>query len=193
MALFPLGILSAAGAGGGPAAPSAYELISSTILGSTQSDVVFSSLGDYASTYKHLQIRTVLRAGKSAGDVPFLLRVNGITATNYRYKIMYGTGTSAASFAGGSLDNGIYFGNPVPGATAASGLYAGVIIDILDAYSTTKNKTVRGMTSSFTSVPAVQLCSGVLFNTAAVSSLTIYPDTGGWVAGSRFSIYGIKG
>jgi hypothetical protein len=50
---FPLGILSAAGAGGGVAGD--YELISSEILGTTAASVTFSSLGDYAppiSTYK---------------------------------------------------------------------------------------------------------------------------------------------
>jgi hypothetical protein len=57
---FPLGILSAAGAGGGVAGD--YELISSEILGTTAASVTFSSLGDYSSTYKHLQIRAVCLA-----------------------------------------------------------------------------------------------------------------------------------
>lgn len=189
--LIPLGIL--ASAGGVPPIPPAYELISTTTLGSTASDVTFSNLGDWASTYKHLQIRTVIRAGKSAGDVPYLLRINGVSSVNYRWKIMYGSNTTAASFAGSAADNGIYFGNPVPGATSASGLFGGAVIDILDPYSTTKNKTVRGVFGAFTSVPSVQLASGALFDTASISSLTIYPDSGGWVAGSRFSIYGIRG
>jgi hypothetical protein len=190
MALFPLGILSAAGAGG--AFSSDYELITSTVLGSTQSDFVFSSLGDYSSTYKHLQIRATIRGGKSAGDVPLILRLNGITTASYRWHFLYGNGSSVFSTGAGSADTGMYFGNPVPGATSTSNNFCGAVIDILDPYSTTKNKTLRGLFGT-TSPNSISLASGALFDTASVTSVTIYPDTGGWVAGSRFSLYGIKG
>lgn len=45
---FPLGILSAAGAGGVVAGD--YELISTQILAATTNSVTFTSLGDFAST-----------------------------------------------------------------------------------------------------------------------------------------------
>jgi hypothetical protein len=81
MSLFPLGILSAAGAGGVGAT---YELIESQILGSNQSSITFSSLATYASTYKHLQIRA---AGKGSGnsfeETNVNLRFNGDTGSNY--------------------------------------------------------------------------------------------------------------
>jgi hypothetical protein len=192
MTLSALGIFSAAGAGGGPAAAPAYELISTTILGSTQSELTFSNLGDWSSTYKHLQIRATIRSGKVAGDVPLLIRFNGITSNSYLYHILYGTNTTAANYSGGSPDNGIYLGNPIPGTSATASAFAGVVIDVLDSYSTTKNKTIRALYGG-TSPNAVQFASGGFFSTASVSSITIYPDSGGWVSGSRFSIYGIKG
>ena len=193
MTLSALGIFSAAGAGGGPAPIPDYELISTTILGSTQSDLTFSNLGDWSSTYKHLQIRTAIRGGKSAGDVPLIMRINGVSTTSYWYRIMYGSNSTAAVFAGGTPSNEIYFGNPVPGATSTANNFGVGVIDILDSYSTTKNKTVRGFFGAHPPAPAVNLASGALFSTASVSSITLYPDSGGWVAGSRFSIYGVKG
>jgi hypothetical protein len=39
----------------------------------------------------------------------------------------------------------------------------------------------------------VQLQSGLFNNTAAITSMTIFGNTGNLVAGTRFSLYGIKG
>jgi hypothetical protein len=80
------------------------------------------------------------------------------------------------------------------GNSTASSFGAGVI-DILDPFSTTKNKTLRGL-GGITSSEAtnIALRSGSWASTSAVTSITCLPfSADNWVAGSRFSLYGIKG
>ena len=73
------------------------------------------------------------------------------------------------------------------------------VLDILDAFSTTKNTTTRsltGMTMASVDVDAkrtITLFSGVLFSTVAVSDIVLSGEYGGnFVAGSRFSLMGVK-
>jgi len=67
------------------------------------------------------------------------------------------------------------------------------VLDILDAYSTTKNKTIRSLSGMTGGANNLQLYSGLWNNTAAISSLNIFPGATNFVAGSRFSLYGIRG
>ena len=189
MTLSALGIFSAAGAGGGVAL-SDYEFIESTILTGTQSSFTFSSLGTYSSTYKHLQIRAVVRSDRANTDDTLLVRVNGDTGTNYRFHLLLADGSGV--FSTGNTDNKMELGRTAGGSNA-SGIYGVNVLDVLDAYSTTKNKTFRASAGlNRASSPYVFLNSGARFNTEAISSITLFP-IGSFVSGSRFSIYGIKG
>jgi hypothetical protein len=192
MALFPLGILSAAGAGGG--AVGDYELIATTILpNSVATTVTFSNLGDYSSTYKHLQIRWTARTVMAASTSDSLIvRANGISTTSYAHHQLVGNGSVMES-GGSSSINQMRLGRitAVNGTTNAFG--AGVI-DILDPYSTTKNTTFRGFSGTTGADNFVFLYSGFFNNTASITQLDLSGlDNSGLVAGSRFSIYGIRG
>jgi hypothetical protein len=92
--LIPFGILSAAGAGGGVAGD--YELISSEILGTTAASVTFSSLGDYSSTYKHLQIRAVVRHSAADNENYTTITFNGSDFVETHYLV----GLGSSVFAG---------------------------------------------------------------------------------------------
>jgi hypothetical protein len=194
MALFPLGILSAAGAGGGVPL-SDYELISSTILGSSTPSITFSSLGTYSSTYKHLQIRAITRSDRSDVDESLQLRFNSVTGSgNYRAHELIGNGSTVSSSPFGETDR-ILTGFATVGATATANAFGGIVIDILDPYSTSKNTTIKALSGATVSTRTrVILSSGVWLNTNAVSSIDLAPFFGSnFVAGSRFSIYGIRG
>jgi hypothetical protein len=191
MALFPLGILSAAGAGG--VAGPAYELIQTYVLDSSQASVTFSSLGDYSSTYKHLQIRMVGKGSGSGAELLTLMTFNGDTA-NYISHQLYGYNGSVAS--------GAVTGTPTRamiGYTANANVtsaFGSIVVDILDPYSTTKNTTSRALSGNAggTGVNAiVNLQSHLFLLTNAVASTTISPLSGSFIAGSRFSLYGITG
>jgi hypothetical protein len=191
MALFPLGILSAAGAGGG-AALSDYELIETQILGSNQASVIFSSLGTYSSTYKHLQIRLLGRQTLAAGGQgDIYVRFNADSSSNYARHFLSGNGSSVTS--GATANNSFALGGQAPYNNETTGAFGGSVIDILDAYSTTKNKTTRTFTGQASTNSSVNLSSGVWRNTASITSLTLFPQNGSHSANSRFSLYGIKG
>jgi hypothetical protein len=186
MALFPLGILSAAGAGG--ADLGSYDLLETQILGSATSEIVFSSLATYASTYKHLQIRFSARS--SSGAINLRMRINGNTGSNYAWHFLEGNGSSVGSGSGATqtqMSLGVV-------ATTANQFSPGVI-DILDSYSTTKNKTVRSLQGAQSGGSSwIGLHSGLYNSTDSITSVTLIAgpsDT--WTSASRFSLYGIKG
>jgi hypothetical protein len=174
--------------------PGDYELIESAILTSSQSSVTFDNLGDYAFTYKHLQIRATYRSGNTAGGfLDGTFRLNGDTGSNYSYHNLYTTDGPVKSEGGANTTSMRYW---VPALNGQSNHYAAGVFDILDAYSTTKNKTLRLFTGNMASTTFyfhfVNLFSGNWRNTASTTSITMAtPDN--FIAGSRFSLYGIKG
>jgi hypothetical protein len=187
MALFPLGILSAAGA---EVVGPAYELIETSILGSAQSEVVFSSLATYASTYKHLQIRATARTTRTEINDAIFIRLNGNTGANYARHQMFGNGSSVSSIAGSSETS--TGNNALPGANSTANSFGALVFDLVDAYSSTKNTTIKSFSGLTASFDQVMLASGLFNNTASITSVTLFSNST-FVAGSRFSIYGIKG
>lgn len=174
-------------AGGGGAAAD-YELISTTVLGSSAASVTFSGLN--TGFYKHLQIRGVVRSAYVSGsDAAVSLQFNGDTATNYNSHYLYGSGGTPSSGSYGNAGN-MSLTSTTAGASP-SGAFGPFIADILDPFSTSKNKTVRCLSGSPGVV--VFLKSGLWMSTAAVTSITLYGVLGNMEAGSRFSIYGLRG
>jgi hypothetical protein len=185
MTLSALGIFSAAGAGG----LGAYELISTTILGSTAASVDLTGLSSYSTTYKHLQIRYSAKdttTGRQGN-----IRFNGITTTSYARHTLRANASTVSSTQASSLTS-ITMPDSTQGSTNANA-FAGGVIDILDAYSTTKNKTVRALYGIEDGGSGyITLLSGLFNSTAATDSIQLNaPST--FAIGTRVSIYGIKG
>jgi hypothetical protein len=193
MTLSALGILSAAGAGGVVAG--AYDLISTTILTGNQSSIVFD-VSSFASTYKHLQIRAVGRSsggsiGSQEGDA-ILIRFNGDTGSNYAHHALFGNGSTVNSGAAASTT--AMAAQRFTDSTGTANAFGAFIADFLDPFSTTKNKTLRVMGGTTNQVTTINLNSGHWRSTAAVTSITLTPNVGAnFNAGSRFSIYGLRG
>jgi hypothetical protein len=173
----------------GYGALSDYELIATEILTASQTSVVFSSLGDYASTYKHLEVRLVARSSRADSADAVIIRLNGDTGSNYAYHRLIGEGSGV--FSGGATSTS----SPQIGAVTASldpaNSFGSMVISILDTYSTTKNKTMRSLDGA-TGI-LVGLYSALHISTSATSSVQLLPSSGNFVTGSRFSLYGIKG
>lgn len=181
---FGLGFFATAGAGG---AAGSFDLLETQVLGSNTASVTFSSLSTY-SNYQHFQLRVTARMSFSDPERSLVLRFNADTASNYNNHGLFGNGSSAGSFY--FADTYISIGS-FPAANATANAFGPGVIDILDPYETTKNKTVRSLAGTPTT-PQISLRSGLWRNTAAVSSITLLDPTSNLVTGSRFSLYGIK-
>jgi len=166
-----------------------FELIDSVFLAANAASIVFSGLGQYSSEYKNLQIRFVARSTRSSTSDGTTIRFNEDSGSNYSRHGLVGDGASVTSYG---LANQTYGdAAPVTAASSTSNFFGASITDILDAY-TAKNKTVRSF-GGITSVAVVLLNSGSWRNSSLVTSITVSPQAGpSFLAGSRFSIYGIR-
>ena len=184
----PLGVLAVAGAGaaGGGLA---YDLLESTVLGSDTASVTFSSLGAY-SAYKHLQLRTVIRGTRAASVADVFIRLNDDSAGNYSYHLLRGNGSSVSSDAYPNSSNVLVA--YATGSTFTANGFASTVIDILDFSNTSKNTTTRSLMGLAGTNNQIILASSAWRNTAAVTSIRLAPESGNFVTGSRFSLYGIK-
>lgn len=179
-----LGVVQEQAISVGPVAEvGSYDLLATEILTSTQSSVTFSSI---PSGYQHLQIRNVASVD-GAADGSVRLRLNGDTGNNYSRHFLYGNGSSVGSVAATSVAE-----MPIGAVNVSTTGFGAGVTDILDAFNTSKYTTIRSLYGIKTSESLIYLASGNWRNTAAITSLTIFPTSGNFIAGSRFSIYGIK-
>jgi hypothetical protein len=165
----------------------AFELITTSILSSAAASVVFSSI---PQTYKHLQIRMVTRGNNSSGVFALYGSFNGNqTYAWHRIK----TDGSSNTADGASSQSVMVIGNQ-PNANDTSNAFSGTIVDIPEYTSSSKNKIVKyiswfvGSNYGF-----VHAGSAAQFDTTAINSITISQQGNQFIAGSRFSLYGIKG
>jgi len=171
-------------AGGVPPVTNSYESIA-TVTGSGSS-VTFSSI---PSGFKHYQIRGILQ--NSGGDSEAKLTFNGdTTSSNYATHQMLADGSAVYSIA--TTSSG-YIKTGITLQTSGS-IYGAFVIDILDADSTSKNKTVRTLTGvDANGSGLMRFASGAWLSTSAVSSITLTPSSGSFNTYTQFALYGIKG
>lgn len=190
MSPIPLGILALSGAGG---AGGSFELIE-TINAGSQTSATFSNLNTLTS-YKHFQIRVSARSA-AGGVLGLNVKVNGNTS-NYRNSTLYlnGNVNGASENAETSDGDSSMRIASIPGSSADSGLYGGVVIDSLDFHSTSK---VPMLTSRWGLVSGSFKVAGT--NAAVYKSATNISSLEFSIAGnetfasnSEFSIYGIRG
>lgn len=153
-------------------------------LSSTAASISFTNLERYAD-FEHLQIRMI--AGLTSGLDGFNLTFNGDTNANYSDHPLYADGTSVYSAAVANASRMAV--NLLPGD---ANVYGGSIVDFLDAFSTTKYKTVKSFFGESGSNRYVELRSGSWRSLSAISSISMVPNSGSLKSGSRFSLYGFK-
>jgi hypothetical protein len=154
-------------------------------LSSTASSVTFSNLAQY-SDYQHLQFRVTGRSSRPADNDNLTVRFNSDSGTNYSFHRLYAQSSLVSN--AGSNETRV----SIPGFGANSpALFSSHVVDILDAFEGTKFPTIRAMGG--VSAILVGLTSGSWRNTAAINTVTFDTDVAGDIlAGSRFSLYGLK-
>jgi hypothetical protein len=182
-----LGILASATAGSA-VFTSDFELLETTALAGTATQVIFSNLDTY-SDYKHLQIRY---AAKATSSVALLhMQFNSDTDGPYITHRLIGNGSAGSSNASSTSDSAIRIDFGV--AESTSNFYGVGVIDLYDYASTAKNTTIRVFNGLNAATGRVGLQSAAYFATNAITSIRLFPSTGNFGIGCRFSLYGIKG
>jgi hypothetical protein len=194
---FGLGFFATAGAGAGGAA---YELISTQVLTSNTASISFSSI---PQTYKHLQIRWAVIA--TGGNSAFYrMRLNGATSGYAHHQLAGTTGTTSIQWYSSTSQSSIQvisrvLGNNFDGVPNSTMFSVG-FTDVLDYSSTSKNTTVRSLGGGVPPSPGsnpgeITLGSGFWADVSAITEITLGADfsSNSLLAGSRFSLYGIKG
>ena len=169
---------------GTPAVTNSYESIATVTVGSGGTTAIeFTGI---SNTYKQLQLRGIMRMS-SNGDGPTMRFNSDTTGSNYRMHYLQGNGTAASA---GTIANDFY--SPITMPNGAS-IFGGFVIDILDANSTSKNKTVRTLEGFDANGSGyVTFTSGLWMNSStAISSIKM---TGTTIQQySQVALYGIKG
>ncbi len=166
----------------------AYFPLGAVTVGSGgAANVEFTSI---PSTYTHLQVRAIIKnTANNSESVRF--RFNGDTAGNYSFHRLFGDGSSASAYGEANTS---YAGEASSSNSPQTNIFSALVYDVLDYANTNKYKTTRGLSGKdFNGSGNIFLFSGNWRNTAAVTSLTIYPNSDNFAQYSSFALYGIKG
>ena len=174
------------------ASTNSYESIATLSGNGSSTTLSFTSI---PSTYKHLQLRGVIResSGGGTGDTFLGLQINGNTGSNYALHYIIGDGGSASAAAGASQTRA-YSGIGVQSGATAN-LVGALVIDILDYQNTNKNKTIRVLSGDDRNgAGAIALISGLWQSTTAINRVDVYSKDGQPLSTlSKVALYGIKG
>jgi len=161
--------------------PVTYEPIARNTLTGNQTDVTFSSI---SSIYTDLVL--ILNTGSSTGAAAALMQFNGDTGNNYSFIQMWGPNSSTAYSE--SQATASYIDMQSVGTTV---LHSN-ICNIMSYSQTSKYKGLITRAYDANNNRWYQSL-GTWRSTAAINQIKIYLNTGQFIAGSTFSLYGIKG
>lgn len=171
----------------------AVSLIASQILASTTASVTFSSI---PGTFNHLLIKATTRSTRASYFDALAMQFNGDTAAHYDEVETYnnGGGVAGANETGQTVIGNSASDGPIPAASVTAGVAGSLEIEIPVYAQTTLNKAghyragfAAGVTGAFD-----QLFSHFAWrSTAAITSIKLALNTGSWVAGSAFYLYGV--
>lgn len=172
----------------------AFDALGSVTLSASTASIVFSGI---PNTYKHLQVRGLIRSDKSADtNADLYLYLNGDTSTTrYTRHYLRGNGTAASSL--GFTAGAFPVAGEAPAASSPSNAFGATIIDILDYADANKFTNVRTLhgdqQSSGTTQSNVYLTSSAWLSTLPVYSLTFTLQAStNFVANSSIALYGVK-
>ena len=170
------------------AAGPTYEPIASvTAPGGSSSQLVMSSI---PGTYTDLVLIASCRSAIAGTGNVFFCRLNSDSASNYSYTTLAGDGSSAFAEQV-TTDNYCRIGIHTS-AGSPSDTFATNVIHFMNYANTTTRKTIisRGDSAGFWTFENVALWRKT---PEAITSITVFPaGLNNWVAGSTFTLYGIK-
>lgn len=176
---------------GGSGLSSGFTLITDTTLAVDTASFDFNG---FPGTYIALRLVADLRATKAAATATLYCRLNNDSGSNYDYQIMNNTAATTVGASGALAGAQMQFGD-IPGSTATAGRSAVAEITIDNYAGTTFDKNARchiGLARGTSAGDVfVETSYGLWRNTAAVTRVTLLPDTGNFLAGSRCTLWGM--
>lgn len=163
--------------------PATYEPIATTTLSSAASTITFSSI---PGTYTDLRLVLVGTAalGSSTSE---RFRFNSDSGSNYSVTILSGTGSAASSarqtsqtFLRGSYNAGWDATQP-----------AFITLDIFNYAGSTNKTCLTTVSMDFNGSGVVERLVGLWRNTAAITAIEIFTNTGDFKIGTTATLYGI--
>jgi hypothetical protein len=168
------------------------EPIATTLVGATSvNSIIFN---DIPQTYKHLQIRVLVRTDRASAQGDYIkLIFNSDIATNYAGHELSGWNGSVLSAVNTSV--GAAYVNRFAAASQAANTFGAGVIDILDYATNSKNKTIRSLAGwDDNTAGNPHFNSALWINVNSINSIRITAGGGTLLTQySRFSLYGIKG
>lgn len=170
-----------------------YEAIATVTVGSGgAANIEFTSI---PATYTDLAIVCSAR-NASSGGIDMGMRFNGNTGTNYSYRSVYGSGSSASS---GSASSETLFTRA--GYSTGSGYTASTFSNVsyyIPNYAGSNNKSISidGVNEQNATTAYAQLVAGLWSQTSAITSITLYVNSANtsdnFAQYSTATLYGIK-
>lgn len=167
----------------------AYDALASVSLSAATSSVTFAGI---PTGYKHLQIRGLILNASGSNNMAFQFNSSG--GTDYASHQLQGNGSTASATSSPSQPFAYLSGLPI-----ATSVYPFVgVWDILDYASTSKNKTIRGLSGQDGNGTGtatdwrITLSSGLWANTAAINSINISSPGNTIGQNTTFALFGVK-
>lgn len=156
-----------------------YILLETIVLAQTTASVVFNNL----PTSGYTDLKIVMSARNSGNDVDNIVTLNSTNKTSGIR--LYGNGTNTAS------DTAVGGGLSTPSSATAS-TFSSTEYYFPNFLGTTQKTVSIDAVNETNGTSAFSNLSTQLFNlTSAVTSITLTPNTGSYIADSTFSLYGI--
>lgn len=169
--------------------PGSYESIQTIPLSSNQQSIEFTNI---PQTYKHLEIRAIIRDTYPNTYPGTVVYMNGVGNGTFNY--LSGDGNGGTGAIGGAVS--AYAGNAAGGDTPA-GNYMCWISRIPDYTDTSKQKLMTNLNGNSANTYSNHIAFWVWSPgfTAAVTSIRIFEGDNNFklMPGSHFALYGIKG
>jgi len=170
-----------------------FESIATVAVGgSGASEVSFTSI---PSTFKHLQIRGIVRGNTAStlDNVKMTFNSDGSSSNYVTLHQIYGSGSSVAAQA--STGNGWIYQSYLAGNNAGANMFGVYVTDILDYTSTSKNKTTRTLAGTDQNGGGyITFSSGLWMNSStAINRIDLVVEGSTFRQYSHIALYGIKG
>lgn len=173
------------------------EAIETIRLEVDTASVSFTSMAGY----KHLMLHYSAASNTTSGDTKSIkMQFNDVTSgTAYEFFQMYGRSSSTGGFTSAedntrtgfltTRQKSVGYMGGAPGQYACGSI---LIPDYLHANKNIVTQQVGGKTYIESGRGQASMTSGILDSAAALTKITLTPETGDWLRGTVFTLYGLK-